>query len=250
MAEPIGKGGVDTPDWGVSSMINTNELINDHSELSVRLGGLSRFDRTGRIVFQEDFDAGLANWEHNSYPAAAFAVPTAEYQSCKYYSIKLKTTQDVGSVSGIARGVAVPYISRLGFEFHFKPYSTIDRFLATFYIYNGIYRYVVEMGFYQQTNTIFITDENGFQHEIDSYFLNSGSTSPFHMVKMVVDLSTEFYYRIAIDEKDYNVSDVGIRKTASATNPYLYMLYLNWSPDGNQRTIWLDNIIITIDEPR
>jgi hypothetical protein len=250
MAQPIGHGGRDSPDWGVSALQSTNAIVADNSELAARLGSINALDRTGNMLIGETFESGLTNWSHNSSPVGAYAVPTARYCARVPYSIKLKTTGDVNSYSGIRRGIPVPYITRLGFEFHFRPESTLKRFIATFNIYDGTYRYLPQIEFDKENNSIFLTKGDATDHEIASYAIQDGLSAPFHFVKMVVDLENEFYQRVNIDEIDYDVSTVSLRKIASAVNPYLLLDFMVYSFGSNIQTVYVDNIIVTIDEPR
>ena len=126
MALPTGFGGRDVPDYGVSVAAHTSSFLNDMTELACRLGALNYFDRTGTILYQDNFNAGLMNWEHNSYPASNFAVLSARYADSRYYSARLNTDTTSGGYSGIQRRFPFSYMSNFGFEFQFKLLSHID----------------------------------------------------------------------------------------------------------------------------
>ncbi len=220
------------------------------SELAVRLGSVVSFDRTGTVIFIERFENGISGWEHNSSPAEAFAVPTARYYSITPYCLKFKTTTQQSSISGIYKGIPIPYVSRMGFEFHIKQLSNINHFLVSFIIYDGTYEYAVIIDFDQVGNEINLYSGIPSWETIRSYNLNQGSASPFHVIKIVVDLEAETYYRLVIDEQDYDISHISVKKTKDDTEAYLYAEFFLYSFTTVSRTLYLDNFIVTIDEPR
>lgn len=249
MAKPIGKGGIDTPDWGVSALFNSNALVNDLSELAVRLGSPVTFDRTGNVLYYDCFESGLTNWEHNSYPAGAYAVPTARFCAIRPYAVKLATTDDSGSYSGIKRGLPFPYVSRMGFEFHIKQTAAIKRFLTQLTFYTGTYAYYLQLTLHEEDDQVLLQDGDSVDHEICGYDFSTVLYSPFHVIKLVFDLTTELHIRLTIDDIDYDVSSITIKKNASAENAHMYVLFYLYSAGAFERTCYIDNVIFTIDEP-
>jgi hypothetical protein len=231
-------------------MYNTSSLVLDMSELAVRLGSIHTFDRTGTVIFFDDFKAGLSNWIEGMYPAAAIPVPTARYHSINPYSIKLKTTTDDGSYSSLQRGFPFPYVSRMGIEFHLKTTSSTDKFLIPSYCYTGALRYILEMEFNKSANAIYLRDADSVQVKVDDYNLQSGSYAPFHIIKIVFDFTTGFYQRLVIDDTDYDVSDISIDNTANTTDAYFYLYFYLGGVGTTSQTVYLDNVIFTIDEPQ
>lgn len=249
MAKPIGYGGRDTPDFGVSVTAGRIAQVTDMSELAVRLGGLCWFDRLGTVLMQEGFERGLVNWEHNSYPAGAFAVPSARYYSTVPYSAKLITTTDSGSYSGLNRAFPFPYISNFGVELHFKALVAFKNLYWSLSFYDGTYRYRAETRVNYADSLLELEDADSVYQKIDDLNIRIGANSPFHVLKTIVNLSAETYVRVILDEHDYNVSDITINKRADATSPYLYMLVLLSPVNTVVNQVWIDNIIFTTDEP-
>lgn len=249
MAKPTGYGGRDYPDFGATVTAGRTSQITDMSELAVRLGGLNWFDRLGTVLMQEGFQRGIANWEHNSYPAGAFAVPSARYFSTVPYSARLNTTTDNGSYSGLTRTFPFPYISSFGVELHFKTILAFKYLYWSLTFYDGTYKYYLMVRINYADEQLELQDADSAYQKIDDLNIRIGANSPFHVVKCTVDLSNERYVRLMLDENDYNVRDVTIKKATDTTSPYLYMLVLLTPEDDTAQTVWIDNIIFTIDEP-
>lgn len=219
------------------------------SELAVRLGSPVTFDRTGNVLFQECFESGLTNWEHNSYPSGAFAVPTARFHSIKPYAIKLHTTTDDNSGSGIERGLPFPYLSRMGFEFHYKQISSIKRLYIILTIYTGTVLYRITLELKEVTDQIILTGHPNVEHIISDYKLINVLYSPFHIFKIVFDLNKGFYSRLVIDDIDYNISAIRIPTGASTVKAYVNVFFYLFSFEESANKCYIDNIILTTDEP-
>lgn len=249
MAKPTGYGGRDIPDFGVSATAGRIANITDMSELAVRMGGLSWFDRMGTVLMQEGFQGGIANWEHNSYPADAFAVPSARYYSTVPYSAMLVTTDDEGSTSGIQRSFPFPYVSHFGVELHLKSIVAFKYLFWTLRFYDGDYVYYVTPRVNWQDSKLELYNADSAYEKVDDLSMRIGANSPFHVLKVTVDLANERYVRLMFDDKDYNVSDIAIRKVVSGTSPHLDMMVTLLPVPETANAVWIDNIIFTTDEP-
>lgn len=219
------------------------------SELAVRLGSPVTFDRSGNVLFQECFEGGLANWEHNSYPSGANAVPTARFHSIKPYAIKLHTTTDDNSYSGIKRGLPFPYLSRMGFEFHYKQIAAINNLFIRLYFYTGTKVYTVTLELKQNDDEIVLTGHPNIPNVICNYKLSQVNYAPFHVFKIVFDLSTGYHYRMVIDDLDYNISSITIPYGATSIKAHMYILFYLYSFEESAKTCYIDNLVLTIDEP-
>lgn len=249
MAKPTGHGGRDTPDFGVSATAGRISQITDMSELAVRLGGLNWFDRLGTVLMQEGFQRGLVNWGHNSYPAAAFAVPSARYYSTIPYSAMFVTTTAIGSYSGLQRSFPFPYIANFGVEMHFKSIVAFKYLYWRLSFYDGTYCYIVQIRINYADSQLEISDETGSYVNIADLNIRIGANSPFHVVKCTFDLTNERYVRLMLDEADHNVTDVSLRKVASGISPHLDMIIMLMPVSLTVNAVWIDNIIFTTDEP-
>lgn len=249
MAIPTGFGGRDYPDFGGSTSTTRQANITDLSELAVRLGSLSWFDRLGNVLITEGFEYGLGNWQPNAYPANAYPVLSAKYFAKEPYSAKLITTIDAGSYSGMKRYFPFPYVAQFGVEVHFKPVETFDTLYWWMTFYTGKRRYHVQVIIAYSDNELQLRTTTSLTDKIDDLDVQIGINSPFHVLKVTADLANENYARLMLDERDYDVSDKGIVNTVSTISPYLSMLFYLKPIANTVNRIWLDNIIFTINEP-
>lgn len=249
MAIPVGFGGRDYPDFGVSGLQQSKISLFDMSELAVRLGSINRFDRSGVVIYQTGFEYGLGNWAQNSYDANSFSKLSVLYYSIVPYSMQLQTAYINDAYSGMALSLPLPYVSAMGFEFHVKFVNAIQQFTAQFLIYTGKYRYTVELRFDVAGNEITLYDAGQQRPPIFTNPIYYGGTSTFHVVKLVADLVNENYVRLVFDGVDTILSQHKIRRWGTDATPRLAVLFLNDPPVKAVDVVHLDNIIITMDEP-
>lgn len=249
MAKPTGFGGRDYPDFGASITAGRTAQIFDMSELAVRLGGLSWFDRVGNVLMQEGFENGLSAWEVAGYPAGAFPVPDARFFSTVPYAAKLVTTTDSGSYSAIQRAFPFPYVANFGVELHFKSVVAFKEVYWTLDFYTGTHRYYLGVKVdYADSELQLYTDKPGYE-KIDDLNIRLGGNSPFHVLKVTYNLALEKHIRLILDYENYDVSSFGVRKTSTVTVPWLTMQVLLMPVALTKNEVWVDNIIFTIDEP-
>lgn len=249
MAKPVGYGGRDYPDFGVSTTASRHSMVTDMSELAVRLGALSWFDRMGNVLMQEGFQNGLTNWGFSSTPAASTPVVSAEYYSTVPYSVKLLTTIAGAGYSGIHRSFPFPYVSNFGVELHFKALIPFQFLHWTMTFSDGANRHRVMVRVNYQDLKLELLDASDVYQEIGTLRVVLGASSPFHVIKCTVDLLNSTYIRLLLDGEDYDVSAITIKKRVLSSNPYLYMEIIMTPVFETEPEVWIDNIIFTTDEP-
>lgn len=248
MAKPVGFGGRDYPDFAATILNQSAPNISDLSELAVRLGAVNRFDRTGNVLYQDDFSHGLGNWSPNAYPAEAYPQLSAEYFSTVPYATLLKTTTDEGSYSGMIRYFPFPFQSILGFEFHYKAETDFERLMFTAEIYTGTHRLIVSVQIRDNDGELIIYEPGGPYTKIDDINPYNSPNGQFHVIKLVVDCINEKYVRLIFDESDYNLSQYSIKKLVNTTASKMYNLFYLLCDTGVSESVWIDNFIITMNE--
>jgi len=250
VARAIGHGGRDYPDYGVSAMPQANSIVVDMSEMAVRLGSPNYYDRKGTQLFSECFDYGLREWLVTAGGAGSSVDVYSHYTSFGPYSLLLTCGDGVGKTGTIQRSLPYPYVSTVGFEFHVKHVVAGDRFIAYLNLYDGDYLYEIGIKL-DSVNKIlsYINSAGGWTNiTLANYF--TGGTSQFHIIKVRVDIENAKWLELMLDTDDYVLTDVAMHKVAMVANKRLF-LYFD-TTDGGEGTASnaLDNILITIDEPR
>lgn len=249
MAKPIGFGGRDVPDYGIGRPADATPHITDIAELSVQLGSLSWFDRFGNVLMTESFQTGMGNWLTQSYPNGANPILSSKYYSTIPYAVKLITTTDTGSYSGMDKYFPFHYVDTFGVEVHFKAIETFQHLYWSLSFYDGTYAYEMKPKVNYAANELQLILSALADEKIDDLDIKIGVASQFHVLKITGDLVNNTYLRLILDDRDYDISDKELIQTTSSDKPTLRMLFYLQPYDTVVSTVWIDNIIFTINEP-
>jgi len=250
MAKPTGFGGRDYPDFGVSTVSSSILAITDLSELVARLDGINTFERTGNVLYQEDFSAGLAGWESTYYPASAYPQVNARWIAHKPYSIYLHTTALIDSYSAVTKAFPYPHISLFGMECHFKAVTTFPTLTFAFNITDGSYYSQPNIVISSIDNTIKLLNAGNTYQTIGTPNIYTGVYSPFHIFKIVINLDTRKYVRAVFDEFDYSIPTIGLYITPDTTAPMITIQMKLSTATADAYGLCVTNVIITTNEPK
>lgn len=249
MAKAAGHGGRDSPDYGISNTYNTQAMTLDMNELAVRLGSTIIFDRTGTLIYHEEFQGGLNTWLTGSSGLNCKPTLNGIFFYRNPYSVRFRTSGVGTAASVLNSGLVFPYQTRLGINFSYRHVLPLNRFKCEMILYTGTYRVdaVLTLDF---TNDLVLLQDDTWAHiSIEPSYVTTGYANVFNPIKCVIDFETYFYRRLMIGEYDINVSDIPIYKVASTQIPALTLRFTLTPLTGVVETIYLDNIIITLDEP-
>jgi hypothetical protein len=238
----------DAPDFYQYRLESDKRLLNDMAELAVRLGSVVKYDRSGSMIFGDSFDNGLAPYlpQLGGTGAAADIVSATTYTSG--YSVRLTAGSDGNHSAGVLKRLEPQVINMLGFEATFSletnTYSLIliiqhntatekKRWMIAWKPADGALRYYDADGNYQTFATL---------------TLPTGDEELFHTVKLVIDLETEYYSRVMVDQNRYDLSDYVGRVEIEATDPRLEFEVNNMGRSGENDIMYVDEFIVTTDE--
>jgi len=72
---------------------------------------------------------------------------------------------------------------------------------------------------------------------------------PMHTMKLVVDLNTDRYVRFILNETEYDLSAYSANTFANPDQPHLGVKAILYSTAGFNADCWVDDIILTQNEP-
>lgn len=217
-------------------------------ELAARLGSINYFERRGEVVFMDDFEDSTLKWEVTGTGTDHSEVRSNATARSKNYSMKLTTGNAGGNIALMKHYHYMPKLKRLGFEYSFALGSDITLLYNLIYLYTKTAEYIVWMQYAPQSNRLQIVDvNNDIINVATSLDLKEGDLL-FHTWKIVVDLDTEKYVRILLNDTEYDVSASFLKKTLGSYTPhmYLYIGVLNYA-SGNHYA-YIDDVIFTQNE--
>lgn len=249
MAKPVGYGGRDYPDFGISDTVLTKSIITDMGELAARLGAPNVFDRMGNIVWSEQFEYGLGSWQLGSTGGGLDPVLVAHPYLYKPYALKFAS--EAGSTGGSITQINLhlPYESALGIEFAFNPNFRATTLELYINVYTGAKYYAFGAEFQLKNGIIRLYKQGGGYNNVYSNPLGYTRSDNYHVVKLVMDLANGLYKRLMFGNLDIDVTGKTLHVGTSGTRPSMTLLFRLESAADYDEVLFLDNVIITLDEP-
>lgn len=226
-----------------------NKVIVGNAELAVRLGSEKFFDRRGDVLFIDGFEEGIAKWELTGSGTGNAQVLTAERVRSGGYCVKLTGGSTLTKAAAMYTYFPYPVLSKLGFETHFAFGSVIDCLYFRIEQLTGThikYAYIK----YDRTNEkLQYLDSAGVYQDIETSFILYEYSYLFDVLKLVIDLETYKYHRLILNEETYDLSAYSMFSEVNTARPHIRIKIDLVSRSGNNDYVYIDNIIVTQNEP-
>lgn len=237
------------PDFSKYRRDSTTYSLQDLAELAVRLGSIITFDRRGDVVFTETFNHGYSMWTPQSDGAnSAFGLNTTYFLSAGV-SLGLTPGSDDERYALVYNHLPYPGDLNMGGEIHFTLAAEVDNFRLGLRIYDGTTLHRARITYDPGDQALYYEDANEQNQSIATGLNLNVNPNHFHALKFVIDLATQSYTRVILNDTEYTLEDPTYYTTASALDAVLQIVPNAVATSGNNPTIYVDNAIITQDEP-
>jgi len=237
------------PDWGIFSPKKTVYALQDMAELVARLGSIVTFNRRGDVIWLDDFESGIGKWGAVLQGTGAGVVNTTETARNGAYSVKLTTGNAADDWAFFAHPHAYPVFSRLGFEISFALDSAIKDVRIFLVLYTGTTQHVAEIVYIHSTGELQYRDQNNVYQTFTTITPLRVYSKLFHTGKLVIDPANTKYYHLILNSQTFDLSAYSYFTTSSPTYPYMEVAIRVATPDAVNRSIYVDDAIITQNEP-
>ena len=245
-----------TPDWKRSSGIQTTYQISDVGESAARLGSIDRFDRRGDAVNLEDYEGSIAHWNITTAGLGAGVTRVVTHARSPTHSAQLVGGSNGAAYALLGHGLPVPVNSQLGVELHFCVEADILEFRLIATLYDGVNVQYAHVRYLDadplggpDLHYLQYFDAGGGWTTIATGIDLSKTANLFHALKLVWDPVTPEFVRCILDSTEYNLAGIAVNTALSAVQPYLLTAGYCGSRAGNNDTVWLDDVIVTQNEP-
>lgn len=237
------------PDWYKYRRDSITHPVDDLAELAVRLGSITISDRRGDVIFMDNFEHGLLHLILSTAGSGASVTPDPTTAKSGGYSAKMTTGDTANDSTQIELHMPYPTLSRFGLEVTFTSNNNLTRIAFGLFLHDGTTVHMAHVRYVPATDIFeFYNDAGGwttFATGLDLYV----DTQHFHTFKLVCDFTTQKYTRVILNDTAYDLSAYGYLTGADAKLAcILPVIEIRTSVNSNQ-TIYLDNLIITQDEP-
>jgi len=249
MAKPEGYGGRDIPDFGISDTFQTKGIISDLGELASRLGAPNVFDRSGSVIWFEQFQYGLNSWLSVRTGAGITPAYVAYPYLYKPGAVKLACDNSGAGTSQIQIILPIPYESGMGIEFAYHPVWPVTELEFYGELYTGTNRYVFDVQFKLSIGEINVYTTGPVYQNIYTDALTYHLPSVYNITKVVLDLENKCYSRVMFNKYDISAKGIPLVTNASVTRPRLTLLMRLENTALQAEACYIDNVIFTLDEP-
>ena len=218
-------------------------------ELAARLGSINTYERRGNVVFIDDFEDSTLKWKVGGSGTDHTEVRTNNSAHSKNYSMKLTTGNAALDGAYIQHLHYVPPLKRLGIEMAVAlEVATPGQIWNEAMIYDGSYYIHPQALYYPSSGSLKITDENDVAQTIATV---STKRDPlfYNQWKMVFDLNTYKYVRMFFNNVEYDISDYGIYRVLNSSAAHMYIQILAYNASSGNHSAYIDNVILTQNEP-
>lgn len=238
-----------TPDWGVTAGRVTVYQLTDLAEAVVRLGSLDTFDRRGDVLWADDFERSLNKWSPNAQgTGASVALSTARARNGRYSAL-LTAGSDGGLAAFITHVSPFPALSAFGMEFSFNLGSTIDLLDISVQLFDGTDRLNARIQWFDGSNDLWYQAVGGAFVSFATGVDLARTSTLFHTAKLVFNGVSRRYIRFILDNRTYDLSANALWALADATLPEASVVLSVVGRAGFNDTLYVDDVILTQNEP-
>ena len=237
------------PDYGVGAPKATVYSLQDMAELAVRLGSIVSFDRRGDVVWLDDFESGIKKWEINASDADSGVAISSDYCNRGANSAKVYASAGVDRWAAMAHYFALPVKSKVGFEVAFTIYPPDVHLNFILYPYFDPTREYYEVRHDRTLKILQYYGSDGTRHTFATGVNLYGRDYHFNQAKLVIDLATKKYVRFLLNDVTYDLSAYAPPSWSYSGAAFVYAGIRMINQTANARTIYVDDAIVTQNEP-
>lgn len=250
----VEKRGESLPDYAAPKTVGQVSVgpihtSTDIGELAARLGSPITYDRRGNVVWYDNFEEPVTGWHISAFVDAYGRLDSTHFRSgCQ--SMKLHTEDAAGAMVSMELRAQILGSKRLGLEFSFSRSGHNCDLRADYYVYDGTTAFAVRFKLAAEDEKIYVWDgDTGTWIEVaDTKGLVAWGYN-IYTIKLVFDLDTSMYERLLFRNAEWNISNQPIYSYESDAPPEFRVRIWNqnYSDDGGD--IWIDDVILTQNEP-
>lgn len=237
------------PPWSGIKKKTVFAIPIDLAELAARLGSIVTFDRRGDVFHMEDFRGGIAGWLSLGGGDDSTLELSVDSPKIGGFSMKLVPGDAALDFMNAYRYMVYPKAGRLGLELSFTVNASTHYIRFLFHIYDGVN--LSQAGIeYDHANTRLRYRDSGGEWQVEDSDLELSTLEVlFHTIKLVVDTENGKYLRLILDSLTYNLSAYDLDADTDPTVAHLYLEVQNVAADTSQPAIYVDDVIVTQNEP-
>lgn len=218
-------------------------------ELAARLGSIDIFDRRGEVVFLDNFDSPTLKWEKDFPDSVGEIIRTNESALHGDYSIKMTTGPESAHQVRMRKYHYLPVRKRIGVEYSFALGAGYCTIFSSFVLYTTTAKYDPRVWYKDITSELFLYDRDLGSVLFPEKVNLREDDFTYNTWKLVVDLDTEKYVRLLLNDIEYDLSAYSLPKSENSYSPYMYLSIYVINTAAGAHYAYIDSVIFTQNEP-
>ena len=219
-----------------------------NAELAARLGSIDTYERSGNILWMDDFEDNIDKWNLLvSDTTGSIALSTASARNGAT-SARLTTGPTADDYVALSKSLSFPVLGKFGLEtsFTIAGDKEIIRFHLYLYSSGNSKLPVIE---YDSENDTLRCQLGLVEWQTIATNLNLSRTAGlFHTMKLVCDFENGKYVELYLDNVLYPLTDIAIPTSGAITAPYLWIRIKYATNENASKTCYIDDVIVTQNE--
>lgn len=221
----------------------------DSGELAARLGSINTFDRRGNVSWYDDFESSTLKWCNSPVGAGGTGALSTTHARNGNQSFKMVTDTVSGRGRRLLKRLPSPTNANIGLELHIATEHQVWTLEAEVEVQDTEGIQAMTVRWVEETNLLQVKDENSDWQTVATLGNKINDVYLFYTIKIVADFEAKTYKRLMFNDTEYNISNIRVKDTAG---PYLDILCTKIAVTTNQdsaKTCYIDDVIITQNEP-
>jgi hypothetical protein len=223
--------------------------VGDIGELAARIGSPVTYDRRGEVLWYDIFERGVAGWTEQTGGNDGSVRVTADRPLIGGFAALLSSPSAGDEQIAMERFLNPAKVNKWGIEVAFAFTSVFNTF-------------DIELNWIDGSNVWYGSIRVNYANEDVSYLKTLTTWSKiadleiitiaqgmYNRIKLVCDFDSGKFERIMINQTEYDLSEVTMLKRSSSSGPYANLNLVFNGNIGNVRTMKVDSVIITANEP-
>ncbi len=237
------------PDWGQAQSTGLIATVSDLGELAARLGSPDTYIRTGNVLYYTDWRDSLGGWSVSLVGTGALGRVLALNPFRGDTTLNLVCGSGAGGQVSVAKSFVPAHIGRVGLECMFALNDGVTLFTLTLIDFGGVSSNAYRIRYNSETQVLAYQSSDGTYVTIASDLNLRVGLSIYHLLKLVIDLSTSKYVRAILDHVTYSLTSIAPFPALSATSPSVEARLIVESTATANDQVNVDCVIFTINEP-
>jgi len=235
------------PDWSTGGQISTVHTIEDLGELAARLGSIVTHDRRGNVIWYDDFESGIEAWAILGSPGYTITWDSTHHKSGGF-ACKMVTGNDANDFASITTHLAIPVISKLGFEIAITKEDNIKEIEIRSDTFSAVHVYYVRVKWVAASDTWYYYNSAGGWTALTPTQALLSVDYLFNVIKLVADPIASKYVRLIVNEQPFDLSGLALRVIGPIANIEIVPAVKITTNADAVATVWVDNAIVTQNE--